>query len=357
MKNLKLSNIIYIFWCSIILWYLYESIVFSKEIITGVSQAVYRIINVVFPSLFGFMAVCEILIRTGLFRLIATIFTPVSKYIFGLPKELFSIYLLSCIGGYPVGVKMLSTLVKSKIISKKTASEFAPFCYCVSPSFAVGVVGIAVFSDVKIGLVVYLSCLIVNSIALFIYSHIKSFEDFCGEYKIKLDTQILVDSVVSSGKSILVISGMILFFSYFVILLDCLKFYDIIKLKNSSVILKSLLEVTFISNLTFNLKILPLITGIISTGGLCILLQLVCINDNNISLKRLFILRIPLSVASSLVCYLIMKNFFVYDDCLLYAFSQKKGSNFNFFSLICLFFMIIIIFFQKKNCNFEKSVL
>ena len=342
MKN-KISTCLYLLICAVFLWYLYESIVFSKEIMEGVSRCFIRIVNVVFPSLFGFMAVCEILIKSGLIDVMAKIFVPISKYLFRMPEKLFAVYLFSCIGGYPVGVKLLGELVRSKDITKETASGLAPFCYCVSPSFAVGIVGLAVFSDVKIGLIVYFSCLISNTLALLVYSRIYNFKCEKNDTKVKLTPDILVNSVASSGKSMLLISGMILFFAYFVILLDCLNFFDIIKIRDISVILKSSLEITYISNLATDFKLLPVVTGIVSCGGLCILLQVLCLNSSTFSLKRLFLMRIPLSLASALVCYVTMRHILVYNETISYAFSQKKSSDLNVLSLICLFFMIIII--------------
>ncbi|MBE6837652.1 MAG: hypothetical protein E7509_06675 [Ruminococcus sp.] len=357
MKNIKASDLLYLFLCGVILWYLYESIVFSKEIIDGVSQCIIRIINVVFPSLFGFMAVCQILVKSGLLNVLSKLFKPVSKYIFRLPEKLFSVYLLSCIGGYPVGVNMLSELVKDNVISKDTASRVSPFFYCISPSFAVGLVGFGIFNNVKTGIIVYLSCLITNTTALFIYSHIYKFRCNNTKAEIKFNSQILVDSVTSSGKSMLVISAMIIFFSYFIILLDCLKFYDIIKLQNMPAILKSLIEITYLSELSADLRFLPVISGIVSSGGLCILLQSVCIVNNAFSLKRLFLMRLPLSLVSYLVCFLIIRYICVDIEVLSYAISHKKSTELNILSLICLFFMIILIFFRKKNCNLQKSML
>lgn len=357
MKKIKAENFFYYLLCGVIVWYLYESIIYSKEIIFGVSQTIYRIINVVFPSLFGFMVACEFIVKTGIYKSLSVIFIPISKYLFRLPPQLFSVYLLSCIGGYPVGVKMLNSLVSINSIDKETATRFAPFCYCVSPSFSVGIVGVAIFSSVKIGVIVYISCLIANTLALLIYSHIYKFKSNSDNEKIQINGDILVNSVVSSGKSMLIISAMIIFFSYLINLLDCLKFYDIIKLKNANIFLKSLFDITFISNLSADFKVLPLITAVISFGGICILLQVFCICNKTFSLKRLFLLRIPISLLSALACYLILKSNILAIESVSYVYSQKNDSNFNIFSLICLFFMIIIIFFQKKNCNLEKSVL
>lgn len=357
MKNVKFISLIYLLLCGIILWYLYESIIFSKEIIDGVSECVFRIVNVVFPSLFGYMVMCEILVKSGLVCIFSKLLKPVSKYIFRLPEKLFTVYILSCIGGYPIGVKMLSTLVSDNVISKETAYRLSPFFYCVSPSFAVGIVGIGVFSNVKIGLIVYISCFLTNTILLLLYSQTQKFKSEKTNEKIKIDMEILVDSVVSSGKSMLKISFMIVFFRYFLVLLDCLKFFDIISINNVPIYLKSVLEITCINALNADLNCLPIVTGLVSCGGLCILSQLFCIVDNEFSIKRLILSRLLFSLMSSLVCYLIIRHFSVDLEVISYAISHKKSSDFNFLSLICLFFMIILIFFRKKNCNLKKSML
>lgn len=252
---------------------------------------------------------------------------------------------------------MLSLLCDKKVIDKETASRFLPFCYCVSPSFAVGIVGISVFNNINVGVVVYLSCVLANTILLLIYSHLYKFKSVYLKNKIEFSSKIIVESVVSCGKSMLSISFVIIFFSYFIILLDCLNFYDIIKLKGYSEMLKSVFDVTYLSLLPSDLNLLPIVTGIISTGGFCILLQLICINRNYFSLKRLFFMRIPVFILSYLICNVISGRILLYKSSISYAFSHNKNENLNIFSLICLFFMIIMIFFQKKNCNFKKSML
>lgn len=357
MKNKKILNCIYIILSGITLWYIIESIYYYKEISEQIHNTVLNIVNVVFPSLFGIMVICEFIVKSRIYTIISIPLIPISKYIFNLPVKLFMVYLLSSVGGYPIGVKMLSLLVKDKVITKNTASKFAPFCYCVSPSFAIGVVGVGIFSNVKIGMMCYLSCFIANTMFLLVFSRIYRFKSNDDKTEVRLYSSIINESVYSASKSIFLICGVIIFFSYIITILDCLKLFDIIENNELNVLLKSILEITNITRISNKISLLPLITAVISTGGICTLLQTYVLCDNAFEIKCHLIMRTPISLISYLIYKIFFSKTIIADHVILYAYSENNQSELNIISLICLFFMIIIIFFQKKNCNFEKSVL
>lgn len=352
-----IDRVFVLFLCGMIVLYFYESIVYSKEILNNVSVAIYRIINMVFPSLFGFMVVCDFLIRTNIYSYISVIFKPLAKYIFKIPSELFLVIILSCIGGYPVGIRLVSQLYKENKIDKLISKNMLIFCYCPSPTFIVSLVGIGLFNNVKAGLVVYLSVCIANFMVAFFVCRIHKITLVSEKTKLSLSSNALVQSVTESGKSMLKISAMIIFFAYLTTLLECMNFYNIIGVKYSDVLIKSVFEITNILAFRGNYNLLPIITFIFSTGGISILLQIVSLNSQKISLRGLFASRLPIGILSSGICFLLMRVISLDLTC-NYTYSlYEKTSNYSFLSSICIFFMIITIFFRKSTSISKKSVL
>lgn len=96
----------------------------------GISEAVDRCMNIIIPSLFVFMALSQILVSSGLYYCVSMPFYPISRFIMGIPPQLFFVFLLGNTAGYPVGVKLLSDLCQRKIISQRTAKIMSCFCCC-----------------------------------------------------------------------------------------------------------------------------------------------------------------------------------------------------------------------------------
>ncbi len=358
MKAKNVLNFVFAVCCSVVfILYFSQSIVYSKEIIAEVSNALYRIINVVFPSLFGFMVGCDFLIRSGFYSKISYVFYPVARFVFKIPQDVFFVIILSCLGGYPVGIKMLHRLVDEGAICKEDAEKMLAFCYCPSPSFAVGLVGNGVFHNPKAGFIIYFSCVTTNLIMCFILKGKMNFKNINTKKKVVFSADNLVLSITDCGVSMLKICGVIVFFSYITTLLDCMNFFEILKIKSSDVLLKSVFEITNITALSPSYNLLPLISVIFSTGGGSILLQMISINAKKISLKKFFLFRIPVGIIAGAITSVILRVFPMDLACNYEYMLHQNRSGYSILSSICILFMIIIIFFQKKTSILKKSVL
>lgn len=355
-KSIAKELLIYIL-CAVLIWYMIQSIHFSKEILNDVSKAVYRCINTVFPSLFGIMVLSDFLIRSRLYKKIGIIFMPLSKFVFNMPHQLFIVFLLSNIGGYPVGAKLIKQLLENGSIDRKTAENMSVFCYASGPSFITGIIGVGVFSSVRAGIIIYLSCLLANIIAAIIFGLFEKYSYTDKRVKLSLNSQTVIDLVSSSGKNMLMICLMVICFSYVISVLDCLSAFDVFRNDTLKTLVKSLAEITYITNLNSDYRLLPAVAFLASTGGLCVILQLASIINHKFSMKKFILARIPIAILSYVICIIMMKLIPVTNNC-VYSYSyQRNDSKFNILSVVCIFFMIIIIFFQKKTSNLQKDVL
>ena len=76
--------------------------------------------RVIIPSLFPFTACVLFIMKSGGLNIFGFA-APFTKRVFHISAELFSLMLLSLIGGYPVGAKLLNEAVKSGKVSEENA--------------------------------------------------------------------------------------------------------------------------------------------------------------------------------------------------------------------------------------------
>jgi len=318
--NLK-NSIIYYILAVIILIFAVLLLKFSKEVSASILVSINSCLIVIIPSLFGFMVVSNILVKSNIYILLSLPFYPISKYLFRIPPELFSIFILSNIGGYPIGTKLLKELLKDNKITKETASKMLCYCYCSGPAFIIGAIGVKIFNNVLIGLLIYLSILLSN----FLIAIIVGFKNEIPKKSyikqpIVLNSSILIESIQDSAKTLSLICSTIVFFSAFITLLEetglLLKVSNILSIilktsgNYSKIFSSAFFEVSKISDMPqFSYKFVPIIAGIVSLGGICVLLQISGISGGKVSFKRFIITRPFQIIFSSLISVYLIKVF------------------------------------------------
>lgn len=329
-------------------------IIFSPQISSGIKSACERCLNVIIPSLFLFTAVCAMLTESGGYAVLSKPFSIISKYLYGIPAKLFFVFIMGNLAGYPIGIKLLADLKNQGVIDEKTAKCMSAFCYCGGPAFYGGAVGLAVFSDKNIGIMIFLSILIANSILAIFICHIVK-PKFSGEnVRFVFSSQILVNSVLSAGRTMFTVCAMIIFSSAIISTMEAAGLFKIIEKitgndENITILIKSLFEISYIAQLKnspFNL--LPFVTACCSFGGICVILQIVALNHGSFSLKYFFIARPILAILSGSICKLLCEYFVpqaVYAD----SCDGKLLVNFNnFIPSICLILMILLLNMKKR---------
>lgn len=94
----------------------------------------------VLPSLFPFVLASLMLLETGLVRLIAHFFTPVTRFLFNAPGESAYIFLTAALSGYPVGARLTAELYQSGRMSESDAQAVVRFTSVSGPVFITGAV-------------------------------------------------------------------------------------------------------------------------------------------------------------------------------------------------------------------------
>lgn len=187
---------------------------FSNLTKQGVARGLIISTNVIIPSLFPFM-VCVMIIIKYKFEYKNKVLNIILSRLFGHNFNMFFTFLLSMLGGYPIGAKMINELYNQKTINEQTANIMLMYCVNAGPAFIVCVVG-DILGSKKLGVVLLIAHLLSSVLIALFYS-----------FKIKKETYItkkaditsqsfsknIVDSVNDATKSVIGICSFIVLFS------------------------------------------------------------------------------------------------------------------------------------------------
>jgi sporulation integral membrane protein YlbJ len=193
-----------------------------EVIIKGISNGLTLCAVAVIPPIFPFMILSDFIIRSGLSDLAGRFLFPVTRFLFRLPGSTGCAVLMSMVGGYPVGMKMIAQLVECGDISEKQGRRMTLFCVNAGPAFVIGTVGAVFYSDKKVGIILYIS-LILSSLMMGVASRFIDNQDYAVKKKTKnLDLSVFGQSVMQSTESILSLCAWVIIFSGMVAIISWL---------------------------------------------------------------------------------------------------------------------------------------
>lgn len=268
---------------------------------SAVGAAVSDCLEVIVPSLFAFTALAIFLQKSGLYRVALKPLTfPLSKLL-RQDEELCAVLVLANVGGYPVGVKLLSELRREERISADDAARMMCCCFGSGPGFIVGIVGMNVFGSTAVGLMLFGACF---ASSLLIAAAVRT----CGEIAIKpaetrfsLDSASFIDSIVTAAKTLFTVCAMIVGFSVVTAFLRTIGVNRLFeRIFGDSAIFPALLEVTRIKEMPFSPASMPICAALLSFGGVCVILQIKALS-NGIKLRKFVISRATAAIISSII--------------------------------------------------------
>ncbi len=324
-------------------------VAFSEALSECVVSSINVCINVIIPSMFAFMVISSYILSSGMYRIIFKPLYIILKPILPLSEEIFSVFCLSLIGGYPVGVKLLKELIAENKNYSAIAEKTAVFSYCISPTFAVVMLGLGLYNSTEIGLIIYISCVVSNFIMAVIISHT---ENMMITAHISNKKSGLIQSINSSSSALFRICAVIVIFNVAITAADCVSEAAGVKLP---VIMKAFFEISNILKAEIpTLHLLPLVTFLASTGGVCVLFQCSSIIQGGFSVKSFILSRIPTALIAGVVSLLIVK----FGDISLPVSSVNRiytfGVSTNNAAIVLLIAMCVILL-QKSEKNFKKG--
>ncbi|KZS45357.1 sporulation integral membrane protein YlbJ [Paenibacillus glucanolyticus] len=109
--------------------------------------------DVLFPSLFPFFVISEVLLGFGVVHLIGTLLDPMMRPLFRIPGAGGFVAAMGYVSGYPIGAKLTAKLWEQKMVSREEGERLVAFTTSSDPIFLIGAVSIGFFHDPKIGII------------------------------------------------------------------------------------------------------------------------------------------------------------------------------------------------------------
>lgn len=268
---------------------------------SAVSASATSCLEVVVPSLFAFTVLAIYLQKSGLYRVALRPLTlPLSKLL-RMDEELCAVFVLSNIGGYPVGAKLLSELVRQERLSEKDAGRMMCFCFGSGPGFMIGIAGMKIFNSAGAGLALFGVCF---AAALLTAAFVRSrgpIELKKADRSFELSANSFISSVTAAARVMFTVCAMIIGFSAISAILSEIGVYSLFEsIFGSAEIFPALLEVTRIKELSAAAHTLPLCAALLAFGGVCVLMQIAAI-AKDIPLKGFLISRVPAALIAALI--------------------------------------------------------
>jgi len=310
-------------------------IVFSKSNIQAVKSSLDIWVNNVIPSLFPFFIATELLNHTNIPRIIGNLFNKIMRPLFNVPGIGAYALFMGIISGYPVGAKIVTNFRNENLCTKEEAERLLTFTNNSGPLFILGTVGITLFYDSWVGLLLLfthiLACISVGIIFRFWKIKIKEQRNTDTlETNINFNSlgEVLSKSILSAINSVVLIGGFIVLFGIIFSILQkthilsilkvpLIPIFNLLNIDTSFIIpiLTGILEltngVTSVStiasrNLGINVITCAFLLGF---GGISIMLQVLSITSkSDISIKPYILGKLLHGTLAAFYTFLIITN-------------------------------------------------
>ncbi len=124
--------------------------------------------GVVIPSLFPFTAAAVFFLKSGALTWLGKKLDTPARIIFGVSGAGFAGVVLSLVGGYPVGAKLIDQMYAEGVLTENDANRLLRYAVNASPAFFLSVVGETVLNSRSAGKILFLSnlaaCLILTAV-------------------------------------------------------------------------------------------------------------------------------------------------------------------------------------------------
>lgn len=109
--------------------------------------------EVLFPALFPFFVLSEIMLGFGIVHLTGKLLDPLMRPLFRIPGAGGFVVAMGFASGYPVGAKLTSRLMESKLLNREEGERLVAMTTSSDPIFLIGAVCIGFFGRADIALV------------------------------------------------------------------------------------------------------------------------------------------------------------------------------------------------------------
>ena len=274
---------------------------FPDVVSSGISCGLSLCANTLIASMFPFFVLSSFLLRTGAVEYMGKFFDKFSRKVFKLSGNAFTIFFISIFSGFPVGAKLVSSMLDDKKISLSQSSRLMCCCINAGPAFVISAVGNSMLSNRKAGLIIFVSLSLSALLILYFSKYFVADDDefLFSTPKRESLSSCFVRSVSDATESILAVCGFVIVFSSFSY-----------ALKDSARIITLFLEVSIGCEYATKNFDLPIVAGVIGWSGFCVHCQVFhSVIKCNMKKILFFLCRALHGALSAVFCALLVKAF------------------------------------------------
>lgn len=316
------KNIVSILIIILLIFITIEILTSSESIFSAVLFSFNIWKNNVFPSLFPFFVISDILINYGFVEFVGELFKPIMYKLFKTKGEAAYIFIMSLLSGFPSSAKYIRELYINNIIDEDEGSKLLMFTHFSNPLFILGTISLSFLGNKKIGLLIlvchYISNIIIG--VIFRNYHPSKNENF--KFSLKDAIDLMTKHRLTNNKSFGSIMGGAIGSAVDTLLLilgtvTCFLIVTTIISNNLNMssyyqaIINGIIEMTqglkYISILDISLKIKTTISTIfISFGGISVHIQILSIlSDTKIKYLPFLLSRIIHAAISGILVFML----------------------------------------------------
>lgn len=357
------KNALLTFICSLMIIYI---VLNPKQCIGFTIAGAKLFFNAVFPSLFPFLVIVNLIISFGGIEIYSRLLGTILCRPLGLPKECSLVLLVSVFCGYPLGARYAAELYEQNLIDHKTLERLLNIATNGSPLFIIGSVGTAMLGHPYLGYILIisnvLSCIAMGLILPGRYKWkgtkpvAKSVSHASVNFGIALKNALedAVKTCVSIGSFVVIFSVLINIIKsngYFNLALIYVSKYTSLPIEVLQSFSLGILEVTngcnliAVSALSNNSKLI-ISSFLIAFSGLSITSQVYSlVYKHKVSINKYIVLKVLQGIIASVVTFVICNLGFIHmtEDVFLDGYSRASSLSPFLIGIIFLIALPIII--------------
>ncbi len=187
-------------------------LIFSQEARNSAVQGLMLCGQVVIPSLFVFLCLCQWLMTSSGIGLLTRYGKPLFRVLLGSYWQGGLAWLMAVIGGYPMGAVALKQLLAQGLITREQAERLICFLFVPSPAFVITAVGVGLLNSARSGVLLWGACVMASLVITVVGCRIKSVESASMPHDVSLRSMGFTAGVASACQLMLQICGMVVLF-------------------------------------------------------------------------------------------------------------------------------------------------
>lgn len=358
-----------------IVYIMYLFVCYPERCMQGASSGLLLWFNKVLPSLLPFIILTNMLCELDSISFVNKKVSPITTKLLHIPAGTFLALLMSFIGGYPMGAKVIQNLISTKQLSFSEAQKALCFCNNCSILFIIGTVGNGMLHNVGCGYflaVIHILSALTLCIIFKLFHTTSTATSSSLIHKNVSFTEVFNESIKNGMDTIVYIGGYIIFFSVLITfvhkaqitkhLLYLSNCYHLCPQSVLSVITgilelsNGIASIASLQNLS--LQTLSLIAFILGFGGLCVHFQTsYVLGQQPLYFSFYLISKLLHGLLSVGFCYLLYPLFSVYTLKTNFIFSFKPFILFSTVLLFCITIVYMLNFlYHHPNINLNNKI-